>query len=472
MKSTYRRVVSLLAVACVAVLSSAVRADEGVTVTNSKIKDLNLRIYGFIETDAITDTTEGFNEEMDNNLVPMRTAVSASGKNLLQGGNATNPAGQNYRSQGSIRNSRLGFDVSAPKTAGGLATEAVFEMDFLGNQGINTTPGGAVGQQSEANFFNNPTVRIRHAYINLTYDDTLNAKLGQYWSLLGWQPYYFPGENAVLGDTALLYRRFVQARVTDTMPIMDQATLEAAADVAKPAEMNSAAPEMHAGLRLASTHYKAASISGAGTSMIGLSAGVSAAEIPTATSLGHANGMAYAVDVAVPIIPSIDGKDRGNNLIAMGEFMQGSGVGGLELAGASMGVAQVTTAACPLCGTAMDSGIAGVNLGGNPELITLRSFRYHLQYVLPGGNWAVSSGYAQLQGLNLNHFAEFGAPAQIAAAAAISPKQQYGYVSVFWDALGWLRFAGEVNTTLDTYNDPNNRYAENKRCQLTAFFIF
>jgi hypothetical protein len=484
-----RRAISLIAVAVVALLASTVRADEGVTVTSNKVKDLNLRIYGFIETDAIADTTQGFNEEQDNNLVPTHTAVSASNTNLLTNNNANNWAGEHNRSQGSIRNSRLGFDLTLPKTSGGLATEAVFEMDLMGNQADNTTPGSGGpnangSNQTEGNFFNNPTLRVRHAYMNLTYNDSLNAKIGQYWSLLGWQPYYFPGETIVMPAVGQLYRRFVQARATYTGSIADEATVEIAADAAKPPEMNSGNPETHAGLRLASTHYKAASIGGASTSMVGLSAGVSGAAIPIATAgIGNPTGYAYAVDVAIPIIASPDGKERGNNLIAMGEFMEGQGVGGLELAGASMGVSGVTTASQgAAAGTAIDSGIAGINLGGNVELIKLRSWRYHLQYVLPGGNWAVSGGYAQVEGMNLSSFASSGPTGANAAViatsafiksyAGIAPKLQYGYVSVFWDALGWLRFAGEMNQTRDTYNDPNNRFATNNRYQLSAFFIF
>ena len=67
------------------------------------------------------------------------------------------------------RDSRLGFRLSAPAPAGFTAT-AVFEGDFLGSEpGIFQNTGGtapvAGTTNSEASFFQNPTFRIRHAYL-------------------------------------------------------------------------------------------------------------------------------------------------------------------------------------------------------------------------------------------------------------------------------------------------------------------
>ena len=94
----------------------------------------------------------------------------------------------------------------------------------------------------------------------------------------------------------------------------------------------------------------------------------------------------------------------------------------------------------------------------------MRSWRTHLQYSL--AKWSASVGYAQVEGRNLDRFASG------VNAFGISPKLQYGYVSAFYDAASWLRFAGEVNQTKATFNDPNNRYARNNRYQLSAYFMF
>lgn len=473
-----RRVLSLIAIAA---LTSTAYANEPLTVTVGKVKDLSLRMYGFVETDVIADTTGGFTEEQGNNLVPMHTSVSANQGDLLltnarNANSLQNFTGNHHRTEMSVRNSRLGFDFTLPKTDAGLASEAVFELDFLGNNAANTQPGAAPGAQSERDFFNNPAVRVRHAYMNLTYNDSWNAKVGQYWSLLGWQPYYFPGESVVMPGVGQLYRRFAQARATHTCKLPADWTLEEAFDAAKPAEMNSGNPELHAGLRLASSKYKAASIGGAGTSMVGLSAAVSGALIPIQTGgLGNPMGSAVAFDVALPIIASKDGKDRSNTLVVMGEIMSGSGVGGLEYSGLTLGVPGV--AAGLATGSAIDSGIAGINLDNNVELVSVLAWRTHLQYSLPGGKWAVSGGYAQVEGKNLDHFAAPGTITTqggnlIKTWAGIAPKLQYGYVSVFYDAASWLRFAAEASQTRDTYNDPNNRFATNNRYQFNAFFLF
>ena len=460
---------AILTTVAAALAAAPAFAAEPASLSVSKIKDLNVRIYGFVETDVIADTTGGFTEEQGNNLVPMRTgATPISGVN----GGVQNFTGAHHRTEMSVRNSRIGFDLTMPKTEGGLAPEAVIELDALGNNAPNTAPGAAAGTQNERDFFNNPAIRVRHAYVNLTYNDQWNAKIGQYWSLLGWQPYYFPGEAIVQPGPGQLYRRFAQMRVTNTCTKLDGWTVETAADIAKPAEMNSGTPESHAGLRVASTKWKAASISGAGTSMVGLSGAVSGALIPIQTNgIGNPVGKAYAVDFAIPLIPSSDGKDRSNNLVWMGEFMSGSGVGGLEYSGLTLGVPGVTAAATG-AGTAIDSGIAGVNNSGEAELVKYRAFRTHVQYSLPGGKWALSGGYAQVEGRNLSRFGNGSAAAIYATQAALAPKIQFGYVSAFYDAASWLRFAAEANETRDTYNDAGNRRATNNRYQFSTFFVF
>ena len=452
---------TLAAVMAVGPLAAPVAALEPLSIGTSSLKDATLRVYGFVETDSIYDTTQSYTEEQDSAAPLTRNTISKTGG----APGATNVAGTRSRDMMSVRNSRLGLELNVPAQDNGIKGKAVFEMDFLGNAAVNTAPGAAPGSQTERDYFNNPSVRVRHAFVEVSKDE-VGAKLGQYWSLLGWQPYYFPGEAVVLPGVGQLYRRFAQARVTDTHVFGDW-TLESAADAAKPAEMNSGSPEWHAGLRVASTKYKGASIAGAGTQMVGLSAGVSAALIPVRTqSAGNPTGGAIAVDLLVPIIPSSDGKSRDNTLVWAAEGVTGRGVGGLEMAGLTFGVPGVTAAGSN-AGTAIDSGIAGVNTSGsNIELIQMRAFRTHLQYSL--AKWSASVGYAQVEGRNLDRFAA----ANTAAAFGISPKLQYGYVSAFYDAATWLRFAGEVNQTKATFNDPNNRYARNNRYQLSAYFMF
>ena len=55
------------------------------------------------------------------------------------------------------------------------------------------------------------------------------------------------------------------------------------------------------------------------------------------------------------------------------------------------------------------------------------------------GRWAVSGGYAQVEGLNLDRFSN-GLNGN-AGGVGFIPKKQFGYVSLFYDPLAWLRFA-------------------------------
>jgi hypothetical protein len=240
--------------------------------------------------------------------------------------------------------------------------------------------------------------------------------------------------------------------------------LESAVDAAKPAEMNSGLPEFHGGLRLASTQIKAATVGGSASTMGALSAALSGALIPIQTNIGNHTGEAAVFDVFLPLIPSSDGKDRSNNLSLVGEAMSGSGVGGLEYSSLTLGVPAPTALQA---GTAVDSGIAGVNADGNLELVRYRAFRSNLNYTLPGARWATSVGVAQVEGRNLDRFSTTKLVQQ-----GIAPKLSYGYASLFYDPLAWLRVSAEVSHTTTLYNDPANRRAVNNRVMLTTYLLF
>lgn len=437
-------------------------------VTTSFLKGASLRLYGFVEADSIYDTTQSLTEEPDNNLIQRRTVAPGSGG----ASTANNIAGQRGREEMSVRNSRLGGEITIPTTDSGWKTKGIFEIDFLGNQGVTTAPGTTPGTQTENNFFNNPALRVRHAYVDLTKGE-LNYKIGQTWSLFGWQPYYFPGETGVLPTPGMLYRRFAQGRVTDTHRIADGWNLETAADAAKPAEMNSGSPEWQGGVRVVSTKITGASINGAYTSMVGLSAALSGVLVPTrTTNIGNPTGQGAAFDFFIPIIPSSDGKSRDNTLVLGGEAGAGTGIGGLEYAGLSLGVPGLGATA-PGADGGIDPGIGGVNSAGDFQLLQVRAFRAHLQYSLK--QWATSFGYSQVEARNLSAFSSLltnNAAQNLALVNGLAPKIQYGYVSVMYDPLDWLRFSAEVSQTRDTYNDANNRYAANNRYELSAYFKF
>ncbi len=454
MKSGQRRAWGLMQIIASLLIVMPVRnsqADENVTVTVSKIKDLNLRIYGFVETDIINDSTQGLTEEPDNPLIAKKN--SAPG--------VQNFAGNHSQTIISDRNSRLGFDLTVPATDSGVKTEGVVELDLLGNNAPNVAPTATytpAKSQSEASFFNNAAVRVRHAFVNIT-TEHWGLRAGQYWSLLGWQPYYFPSEPIVQPAVGQLYRRFPQVRVTNTAKFGDWMT-EAAADVAKPAEMNSGDPEYHAGLRFSSTKIKAATLAGSGTSIVGLSAAVSGALIPVRTAVASQTGSAIAGDIFIPIIPSSDGKDKSNNLSIIGEVCTGSGLGGLEVAGLTSGISQVTGGPSVVT---LDAGLAGLNKEGNLEMLRFRTAPMSAQYTFPGAKWTLSGGLASAKFINADSFA---------TSVSLAPKYSYGYGSVFFEPLAWLRFGGEYAKFVTTYDDPLNPTATDNRMQLTTYFVF
>lgn len=147
---------------------------------------------GFVETDLIWDTTRAYDETQGNRTVPKTTDF----------------INQHGRGQFSLRNSRLAFGVEAPEACG-FKTRGWIEGDFLGYDPSLST---AAPTNSEAGFFNNPTFRIRHAYLSAD-NGTLSVLIGQYWSLFGMQPNFFLPTIQVQPIAADLYLRVAQVRL-------------------------------------------------------------------------------------------------------------------------------------------------------------------------------------------------------------------------------------------------------------------
>src|ERR1017187_9058107 len=90
---------SLLALAMVAGPSFA---NETATLSIKSIPNVDVRMYGFVENDLINDSVQGLTEEPDNATIPKS--------------NTATYAGNHHQTIMSVRNSRLGFDVTMPKT--------------------------------------------------------------------------------------------------------------------------------------------------------------------------------------------------------------------------------------------------------------------------------------------------------------------------------------------------------------------
>src|SRR5579872_1096476 len=109
-------------------------------------------IYGFVEADVINDSTRSYPDAIGSALVARDETY----------------AGRVGRTQFSVRNTRLGVALAAPRV-GGVEGSAVLESDFFGNQPQNV---------SQAAYFDSPTFRIRHAYLKLE-DDVVDVLAGQ-----------------------------------------------------------------------------------------------------------------------------------------------------------------------------------------------------------------------------------------------------------------------------------------------------
>jgi len=93
MTSALRRAAAAVLALLLGASAPGARAAEPATVTVAKIKDLNIRIYGFLETNFIVDSREGFAEAQGNTPVPRSTLASG----------ADNFAGRHGRTQLSVR---------------------------------------------------------------------------------------------------------------------------------------------------------------------------------------------------------------------------------------------------------------------------------------------------------------------------------------------------------------------------------
>ena len=191
----------MLAAAVAAAPASPVFADDlaPLKIGTKFLKGASLRLYGFVEADSIYDTTQSFTEEPDSNLVQKRSSI----------------LGQRSREQMSVRDSRLGLELDIPATDSGWKTLGVFEADFLGDNAGNAAPGTTPNPQTERDYYNSPSLRVRHAYFKLD-TPVLDVLVGQYWHPM-MQPLYMPNSVQIQGLPGQLYARTPQVRLSKTI---------------------------------------------------------------------------------------------------------------------------------------------------------------------------------------------------------------------------------------------------------------
>ncbi|MGZ3658123.1 MAG: hypothetical protein ACXWR1_15435 [Bdellovibrionota bacterium] len=445
-------------------LAGATSAFAAVNIADKDGWKVNLG--GFVEVDAIHDSTRSLGE------IPQNSPVDRPD-------NIKNMTG---RTQFSIRNSRFSIGVEAPEMEG-WKSRGYLEMDFMG---FDPAPGSttASANNTEASFFNNPTLRARHAFLSTENDGGWQFLAGQTWTLFGWQPYYFMPTAEVAPVTGMIYARTTQFRAMKTMSGSDGMTVQAAVTVGRPPQRDASMPDIEAGLRLASTSRTGGFTGGAtgGQKAQPMSIGVTGAyrqfqvaQAPTApTGLSTQFGaFAFAGDALIPVIASSDGKDVSNTLTIGGEYTMGKGYGD-QLGGwtgnQSNPLSNNSSASSADSKINLDAGLGGFDANNNFSLIKIQTWNAYLQYHLPAATktW-LSFGYSTLNSSNILNFTTNGSTKFTNGNTAYRKDENY-FGNVMHDISSQIRVGFEYAYKVTTYADEVK--GSNDRYQLNSYFLF
>ena len=449
--------------------------------------DWKLTIYGFAEADFMLDSTRSFNDSLNNGVVA----------------HTQTQAGDKRRVQATIRNSRLGFKVETPALQG-IRSSVVLEFDLFGNQPSINSGGGSPGQPSgpgattEAAYFNNAALRVRHGYFKIE-DDFVDVLVGQTYYLLGWQNYFFGASCGFAGLPNELFNRTVQLRLSHTFA-SNPMNFEIAAGAFRPVQRDSVLPDGQGGLRLAINHWKGITTPGSGgTGALAASLGVSGLvrsfmvdpHAPLPAPQIPLIGWALAVDALIPIIPAKDSTDRGNALTLTGEFVTGTGDAdqytGMT-AGANMpnvyplpdltpvsssGAAtpQPATGAAPLVGAPytpnVDPGLVAFDWNDRVHAISWQTFIVGIQYYLPPrGRAFISGNYSQGKSNNIANYYHPGSRTQPwVNSMAVFQSSRYVDGNIFFDITRAIRTGFSYQRVDQNLADGTS--AHNNRFELT-----
>lgn len=397
-------------------------------------------LYGFVEADAIVDSTQSLTEVAGNNALARPDTY----------------AGQHGRFEYSVRNSRLGFRVRAPEFYR-LNASAVVEMDFLGNQAPNA---------SELIISTAGLLRLRHVnlLIETPYIDLL---IGQSWQLFGWQPYFQPGSVSIPGIAGNVFSRAAQIRLSHrfrTSPV----SVDVAVALARAPQRDSLDPDGQAGLRIVFNHLRGlrtvtATQTTVDSAAIGISGTLRRFSLPEfvanpQNSVSTA-GWGVSLDALFPIIAVPD--RRAWALTLHGSYVRGAGIADF-FTGLTGGV---SFPALPLGGTYsanIDRGLALFDKNGILGTVDWQAFLVGLQFYLPPqGRIFLTSNYSQM---NSDNAQNFGEPTQVFTQSRLIN------ASLFIDATASLRFGIEYSWLQQTYAD--QAVAQNHRGWFSGFFLF
>jgi hypothetical protein len=422
----------------------------------------NPMFYGFLQFDAIHDSTESFDD------VPGNSAIlrPPPGVEHLYGA-------EHGRTTFLGRNSRFGFRLTAPVTAG-IKPTGVLEADFAGNQ---PAVGYGAGQTTEGNGLLNSVLRIRVAAIKLE-TDYFDVLFGQTWNLFGWQTLAFPASVSIPGEPGELFGRNPQVRLSKKIKL-DPISVEIAVAAVRPPQRDSERPDGQAGLKISVDDWKGVrTVGGTGQGVEPLTIGVSGTMrrfvVPheeDSTKQHAATGSGIAVDGIIPVIPTTM-KDKNNSLVLTGEFATGTGIADqyTKLTG---GVGfppppnPTGAAPAPTYAQNIDNGLVTYDLGYELKTIDWQSYIFGIQYYLPidGKVW-VSANYSHIKSNNVDAFV-----AQTPAALSkIYTEATWWDANIFVDPVTPVRLGLEYGEYRQKFADGVD--AKNVRLNFNAWYTF
>lgn len=400
-----------------------------------------------MQANFIHDTTRSYGDNIGENLVAREDTYE----------------GTVGRTQFTTRSTRFGFAFESTEMWG-LRPSAVIEADFSGDQ-----PTSEVGT-SERAYYDSPTFRLRHAYLNLE-NDVVDVLVGQTDDVFGWK------------NTPSSTFRHTQLRLSRTFGASAPVGLDVAAAAMRPVQRDSQLPDAQAGIRLDVNAWKGIytrnDVPGSRPLSLGVSGVVRQFDVdaftppPTQTS-NKLVGWGLSIDAMVPVIPAEDEYDRGNALTLAGSFIIGTGIGDLmRVHGGAVFPPLPNPARAsppPEYDANVDEGLVSFDRLGVLNTIDWRAFRVEAQYYLPPtGRVRIAAIYTQAYSNNIYDLYPQGG-SEIDLLTYVADRSQYIEANWFWDVTPAVRVGMAGIYTTVKYLD--NEEPHNIRGKLNAWYFF
>ncbi len=419
--------------------------------------------YGFVEFDAIHDSTQSFNDLAGNATIAPSGSFAASHDRMIFG----------------ARNSRLGFKLKGPETET-IKSSGIAEMDFLGNQPQGSPSPAGSPAVSESAYFASPTFRIRHMALKLE-TPFVDILAGQYWQLFGWQSNFHPSSVDIQGLPGQVYSRAPQLRLSHTVKT-DMVNVEIAVAASRPPQRDSGLPDGQAGLRLIINDWKGMrTAGGTGTSVDPASIGVSGvarrfrlpeyANAPVQTQT--INGYGISVDGLIPVVPAT-ASNWDNALTLTGSFARGQAIADL-FTGLTGGVGlnplpADSTGKASSFAMDIDNGLVIFDANGQMHAIRWQAVLVGLQYYFPTSPFRmwVAANYSHMSSSDIQNIVVGTSGSNV--NGKIFNKSDFADGNLFVDATQSIRFGLEYAWFRQTYL--NGVKGTNHRVQLSGFYLF